>query len=235
MRNDAPDQGTMAPVMAFDPQWFRSDYRVVRWEPRREVLFDKPLKWGWLAAALLSFLASVLLLGGAARLLQGGLQPTPTLEQPVIVLVVMAFFVLLLGAGGYACLGVALPRRVHIDWSTATITIGRFRKKETPFSQIVGLETHRAHQRYAPSRSGSSARVRHYYWCELKAKIRMEDGQSAPPLVLVETEQREGDANGPFLQMLPLAAELANALGVKHDVASSSQDVGRTRAGENPG
>jgi hypothetical protein len=191
---------------------------VTRWEPRQQVRFDKPLSLGEVALAMGCFVFAVLLAWAATRVLEDGLHPTSSVPHPVLALIVLAFFDLIPIAFGLVLLGSAMPRHVRIDWPTATLTIRGLWKNETPLAQIAGLEVSRV---YRSSRSNTGpARARSYCWCELKARLRPEAGEGTAPLLLVSTEPRE-DPDGPLRQMLPLATELADALGVTQEVVSS--------------
>jgi hypothetical protein len=205
-------------VLPFDPQWFRSDYRVTRWEPGRVVQFDKSLSLTGTAFAMFLFL-----FGGAwgwagALLLKDGLRPTSSVPHPIAAALVLAALSVLPAAFGLVVLREGFPRHVRLDWAAGTITTGWLWKTEAPLSGIIGLELIHVH------RSGSSnrgrARAANFFWCELEARLRAEAGQGEGRLFIVETEHREGDSSGPYRQMLPLAADLATALGVTHETVS---------------
>jgi hypothetical protein len=109
----------------------------------------------------------------------------------------------------------ALPRRVTVDWSAQTITVGGlFRRKTIALADVTVLEMHCVRTYHSGGKNSSSY---HSYRCDLQAHLRPGAGEKKP-LVLVATRSFREDPDTPYRSTLPLATELAEAMGVSRRV-----------------
>ena len=192
-------------LQRFNPESFKGDLRATAWDPGREVSFEK----GWSKEVLLSpLLLGVLLPFIMSR--SEGLS-----HEPVGRILGLAFFALvgLVAAliGGFG-LTSGWPRRVVIDWTRREVLITRFRNSRTiAFSAIDAIELRRLTHRHRRGRG--STLVTLHYSCDIRLALRGPAASAAGESVVETVWCR--DSNEPYYMALPLAKELAAALGVE--------------------
>jgi hypothetical protein len=177
------------------------------WQPGREVRIEK----GWGLAVLLAPLLLCALLGPFSYFRLPSLQTMPALPRAAALALITAC-----GIGlallGWAGVATALPRRVDLDWATRRLRArGLWEQETVPFSDIAAIELRTRDYR---THNYRGLQLRVSYWTELRARLR-----SAPPerdtLLLLETRFFRDDPEAPRFMALPLAHEIAAALGVE--------------------
>jgi hypothetical protein len=183
---------------AFDPARFKSKYRLLRWEPGREV--HAYLPWGWGALGC----APVLLLG----LLAG---PLVFLRFSMYV-VERERITALAALCGLAAAGAAArvmwrsrARTIVFDWAKQRLRVETFASTRTyDFSALRGLEL----KRVEVSWGNDSYR----YSYSLQAQVTKPGGRTESIKLLDTALDRE--PYPPYRMVLPLANELARSIGV---------------------
>jgi hypothetical protein len=197
----------------FDPATFEGMQRVVAWEPRRRVRFEKP--WG--AWTLVSPLLLAGLAGPLAWWRLPSLHTMPTLPR-VVALGLIILVGLAVALIGWAGLTSGLPRRVTLDWPARSLSVaGALATRNVAFSEIEAIELR---ARSFRSRHGQRQYVM-YHWCEVRAILR---GSAGPPAdeLLAETRRYREDRVTPHVMAVPLATELAAALDVEKRVSGTA-------------
>ncbi len=138
------------------------------------------------------------------------------LSARIIMSVFLGIFGLIFGLVAAAAVGAALPRRVRLDWTAHTLEIGGLlRRSSRPLSDIGELELKCVRTYHS---GGKNSSAYNSYRCDVVGHMRgAAEGQPATE-VLVATEEFREDADSPYRMTLPLAVELAEALGVKRRV-----------------
>jgi hypothetical protein len=195
-------------VPPFDPRTFPSDHRVRVYEPRSRVVFRKP--WGFAALGCLPF--TLLVLTGPVIFFTARFT-TPT-EWPMRLFVsaFVGLFGLIFGVIAMAVVHSALPRTVTFDWESGRATAKGTGKFDLAFSDIAALELRQVHR---VSRGKNS--TTHWHYCTLLLHRRAPSGESGP-IEAVETRHLQDDPDTPYRAALPLATELARALGVERRI-----------------
>ncbi len=203
-------------VPAFAPAEFQADLKVAVWEPRREVRFRRPL--GFAAFGCLPFTLLVLL-GPVVFVLMGRVDTSDEPAARWAVSGMAGVFGLVMGLFAMAGVASGLPKSVTLDWAANSLEMrGVIRVESRALSDIRELElkcvrTYRSGGKNSPSY--------HTYRCDLVGHLqRSEDGK--PSLVLVATNEFREDPATPYRISLPLATELAAALGVPRKVTEFS-------------
>jgi hypothetical protein len=192
-------------VPPFDVAHFKSDYRVREWKPGERVVFYKAFPWGVLGC--LPFVAIPLVL--EAMLIAGVGTVTGSRLALHLVLAIFSLAVLL----PFVALVIgSRPRRVAFDWGTRRISVGR--EPPIPMSAVTALELRGVKVHHRPSKGSS-------YWsyrCEVD--LHHADAARGQPTVtrLVETASTRDDGAPAWRCALPLATDLAKALGVERRV-----------------
>ena len=202
-------------IAVFAAADFRGPAQIAVWEPRREVRFVKPL--GFAAIGCLPFVA-LIVLGPTAFVF---LRTEPSdIGGRIVMSVFLGIFGLIFGLVAVAAVGAALPRRVRLDWSAHTLEVGGLVRRSTrPLSDIAELELKCVRTYH---RGGKNSSAYNSYRCDVIGHMRGgAEGQAATE-VLVTTEEFREDADSPYRMTLPLAVELAEALGVKRRVTDYS-------------
>ncbi len=189
----------------FDPRAFRGDARISVWEPGREVRFDK----GWGAWALLSPLLLAAPLGPFCYFRLPSLQTMPALPR-VVALVMLTLVGLMLALVGWAGLSSGLPRHVRIDWASRGLHVGTLRaKRVVPLAEVEGVLLR--NKSYTTGRA-QHAMIRTSYWSQVLVRLRAPADPSDE--LLLQTREFQNLPGPPREMALPLARELAAALGV---------------------
>src|SRR5262249_13459778 len=118
---------------------------------------------------------------------------------------------LVLAGGCAGMIPAFLPTRVGFDWTRRTLSFRKGRKGVViPMDSITAIELACIHEK-----TGRKV-VIHRYHCEVRARWRGTDGQEeSTPL----TETYESDEpDPPYRGAVPLATELAQALGVERRI-----------------
>jgi hypothetical protein len=186
----------------FDAASFPSEFRVTNWEPGVIVRLEKPAR----LAALACLPCSLLLLAGPAAFvfILRHADPSNRLGAAAFALVLG----IVLGGAALAAGIDGLPRRVTIDWATGKIGLWR-PGKWTEIATYDATAVELVCLRHKPSRGPTT------YRCEVKVWRRDRDHDDEErATTLVETRSFAGDADTPYGHALPLATELAAALGV---------------------
>jgi hypothetical protein len=192
-------------VPPFEPAAFPSDHKVALYEPRNRVVFRKP--WGFAAVGCLPF--TLLVLTGPAIFLTARFTTETGLGMRLFVSAFVGLFGLILGAIAMAAVHSALPRTVTFDWTSGTVTAKGTGKFDLAISEIAALELRQVHR---ISRGKNS--TTHWHYCALLLH-RRGLAAGSPPLAVVETTHLQDDPDTPYRAALPLATELARALGVE--------------------
>jgi hypothetical protein len=193
-------------VPAFEPAAFPSDHKVAVYEPGRSVVFRRPLRLGVMIGCL-PF--TLLLLLGPAVFVATGYIPNMTIGPRLVTSFLALVFGLIFGAVAVAAVRSGLPRTVSFDWSTRRVTSTAGPAFDLSFEGISAVELREVHR---ASRSKNS--TTHWYHCEIVLKHRGGGAETAEPTIVVETRHLIDDPDTPFRATLPLATELARALGV---------------------
>ena len=106
----------------------------------------------------------------------------------------------------------ALPRTVTFDWTTARATARGTGRFDLAFADIAALELRQVHR---VSRGKNS--TTHWYYCTILLH-RRGSGGGGRPITVVETTQLRDDPDTGYRAALPLATELARALGVERRI-----------------
>lgn len=182
-----------------DAAAFPSDVRITRWAPGEEVRFDKPLQgmaFGCLPVALACFAA-----GPAAAYL---------IHDPMLT-VIMTVVGLLFGALAVVGITMGLPRHTRIAWRAQDVSVGgALRKQRIRLDRVAGLEI-LCTRRF---QDGRQHQLYHDYRCSVRADVRGERSLETSPVELVSTKAFKSDPETPYDAVLPIAMELAEALGV---------------------
>jgi hypothetical protein len=191
-------------VAAFDPAQFKSEHRVLTWTPGTLVSLRKPFSYGSLGC--LPF--TLLLLAGPVVFFT---VPIPELLPKLVVTFMATIFGLIFGGAAVAMLVDAPARRTEIDWRSRVITLKSFRKTvEIPFETVRAIELKAVHHISKGKNSTT-----HYYYCEIRALLRGAAPGVDSSQELVKTERFREQPDEPYRMALPLATELAKALGVE--------------------
>lgn len=190
----------------FDPARFHGSPRVTAWEPGRKVAFTK----AWGVSVLLAPLALAAALGPLAYLRLASLREMALLPRAA------ALALITLGGLGIATVGAVgfasgLPRRVRFDWDERTLRIEGRGGRVVPFADVVALEL-RGRSHWTTSRQRTRRTL--WHWTEVRALLRPSHAAPSADALLVETRWYREDAASPRADALPLATELASALGV---------------------
>jgi hypothetical protein len=201
-----PTASAHEPVPPFDPARFRGSARVAVWEPGRLVVFAR----SWSLSVLLAPLVMAAFLGPLAYLRLSSLRQMPLLPQ------VAALALITLAGLGVALIGLAgaltgLPRRVTLDWGARTLSLESLReRRRIPFADLVAIEMR---SRTYKGRSGRQQYTTSYR-TEIRAVLRSAEAEASTGELLVETRLLRDDPVLARATALPLAVELAAALGV---------------------
>lgn len=205
---------TQERVAAFVPGEFRGDLAVQTWEPRREVRFGKGL--GFAAIGCLPF--TLLVLAGPVLLYLSADGAADRQQDRFVVAGVLGLLGLVFGGLAIAAVVSSLPRSVSLDWTRGTVERrGAFKTRTFMLSEIRELELKCVRQ-YHSSKNSSY----HSYRCEVVAHLRANPPEPARAETIVETTRFREDADSPYRIGLPLATELAAALGVPRRVTDFS-------------
>jgi hypothetical protein len=182
---------------AFDPAGFKSKYRLLRWEPGREVRAHVP--WGWGLGC-----APVLLLGLlAGPLVFLGLSVHVAQRARIAGLAALCG----LAAAGAAArvMWRSRARSIVFDWSEQRLRVETFAStKAYDFSALRGLELKRGEVQH-----GNDS---YRYFYSLQAQVTKPGGRTQSIKLLDTAVDR--DPYPPYRMVLPLANELARSIGV---------------------
>jgi hypothetical protein len=198
-------------VAPFVPSAFRGDLRCTVWRPGQQVTFRQG---PGVALGCLPF--ALLLLAGPAFYALGPLRDGERLPASIV----LGMFGLFLGSHAIRVIASRLPRSVKLDWEGRKLERrGLFRRRSLPFSEIKEVELRCIAQRYR----GSNMRLPyHKHRCEIVACLRTPEAGEPVGETLVATESFTEDKETPYRMALPLATELAQALGVPRRVTGCS-------------
>jgi hypothetical protein len=203
-------------VPPFEPKGFRGDHRIAVWTPGTEVRFRKPLSMfaiGCLPFTLLVFAGPLAFF--FIRMV-GATDGTETGSR-LLVSVVLGLFGLLFGVIAMVAVASSLPRTALVDWTTRKVEVRTLTKRrQIVFDEVQAVEMKALHH----LSTGKSPR--HYYWCEVGLQVRNETTGDVAYEVLLATERLTDDPDAPPRIALPLATELAKALGVPRRVSDYS-------------
>jgi len=194
---------------------FDGDHEIKVWKPGTEVVFDSP--WdGWWPLFGLSFflLGPAFYVWGERNTLSGNEDDTMGLALLFEVIGAM------IGIPSLVGLFKAKSRTVRLDWAERTISIREgSRTRIIPMADISALELDCIHETDGGGGGGTGTHsnnvVIHRYHCLLRLHLR--DGGAPSSAPLIETEVSD-EPDGPYRQAIPLATELARALGVERRV-----------------
>jgi hypothetical protein len=131
----------------------------------------------------------------------------------------VGMFGLFVGLIALAAVAAALPRRLTIDWSRQTLSIGGpFTRTEIPLPDVAAIEAKCVRTHHSGGKNSSSY---HSYRCEVVVH-RRDSTSAGKPIVLVQTREFREDPDTPYRRTLPLVTELAEALGVERRVTDYS-------------
>ena len=193
---------------ALDVAAFPADWRVTRWAPGDEVQFDRPLQGSAIGCLIVALLG--LLLGPAAWFLF-----RDTAGTVVAMLVMTTLAGLLISAIAAAVAFSSLAQRTRISWSGHSLAVGHaLRRRQVRLEEIGTLELLCIRRDVGRSRStGTSSAAYSEYLCALRAV-----GAEKAGLELLRTRPFRRDPETPYDAAVPLAVELARALGVEWTV-----------------
>jgi hypothetical protein len=200
-------------VPPFDPRAFPSGHRVTAWRPGLEARFHKPLTMG----AILGLPFTLLLFAGPAVFffIQSVAAPGSPLAPRLALSAFVGVFGLVFGFIALVVVSSALPRRVAVDWTERMIEIRKpTGRQRIPFATVQALEMKAIHRVLKGKNS-----TRHVYSCEVALHVKDPDTGALSCTPLVATESLTDDPDTPYRATLPLATELAQALGVPRRVS----------------
>jgi hypothetical protein len=206
----------------FAPASFKSDFRVEAWGPGQEVRFERPFRFtaiGCLPGVGLAFA------GPAAFVVTGEVFGLALSDRVLIACVSGVFGLIFAGAAAFAVYQ-SLPRTIVFDWAEGRLEVaGLFRRRAVAFPEIraVGMMGQRMR------RTQSTKAPRWTYECEVSVFLGAP-GAQATPLVLLSTRGAYDDPETPYRACLPLATELAKALGVARHLGNYAEAAGQARA-----
>src|SRR6185295_7689743 len=117
-------------------------------------------------------------------------------------------FGVILGGVAMVIVHSALARTVTFDWSAGRAVARGTGKFDLAFSDIAALELRQVHR---VSRGKSS--TTHWHFCEVLLRTTAT-GEKSAPISVGETTHLQDDPDTGYRAALPLATELAQALGV---------------------
>ncbi len=190
----------------FDPARFQGSARVTAWEPGQRVAFTR----AWGVSVLLAPLVLAAALGPFAYFRLASLREMALLPRAaaLALITLSGIGIATVGAVGWTT---GLPRRVRFDWQERTLRIEGRGGTVVPFADIVALEL-RGRRHWTTSRQHKNKTL--WHWTEVRALLRPSPAVPSPDALLVETRWYREDAASPRADALPLATELASALGV---------------------
>jgi hypothetical protein len=202
-------------IPLFEPRTFRGDHRIAAWTPGSEVRFRKPLSpaIGCLPFTLLVFTGPMAFF--SIRMV-GASDGSDTVARLLVSLFV-GLFGLLFGVIAMVAVASAVPRTVVVDWNKREVEVRRLMKRRR-----IAFEAIRSVEMKALHHLSSGRNPRHNYWCEVGLHVRDEKTGDAAYEALVESERLQDDPDSPPRVTLPLATELANALGVPRRISDYS-------------
>jgi len=198
-------------VPRFDPRRFPGPYRVAAWEPGRLVRLVRRLSLIGALAIPVGLAAAAVVVWAVARPFLGGVSADG------------AFSLLVVGAaaaaitfGAVRTLRDARPRSVSFDFAGGRLDVSEWPSRRTlALDQVSALELRTLHTHVRGGRRG----VPHDdYRCEVLVRHRQ-----APPILVACTRELRDDAMAPYRQALPLATELAEALGVRCEIVGGGK------------
>jgi hypothetical protein len=202
-------------IEAFDPASFQSDYRIETWAPGREIRFQK--QSGLLAHGARIGLALLLIVPTlviALKSLAPGLVSSGNVATLGFAALVLLFpfapIVLFLGVGE-----VLQARAVVIDWAERQIQRHfLFVRSSRDFAELRAIELQRIEVR---------GRRSTWYYCRLRAQLATPaaDSKATPSVELVSTSSSP-DPDTSYRMALPMATELAKALGLPRVVTEET-------------
>lgn len=199
-------------VPPFEPRTFPCDHRIRVYEPRSRVVLRKP--WGFAALGCLPF--TLLVLTGPVVFLFARFT-TPT-EWPMRLFVsgFVGLFGLMLGGVAMLMVHSALPRTVTFDWSSGRAVARGTRRFDLAFADLEALELRQIH-RVSTGKNSTT----HWYYCAILLHRRSSAGEGGGPTSVVETTHLRDDPDTGYRAALPLATELARALGVERRISEA--------------
>ncbi len=198
-------------VPPFEPGGFPSEHRVALWKPGVAVELRKPLSFG--AIGCLPF--TLLALTGPALFpfIRAADGTTGTLAGRLAITAMLGLLGVLAGLAAAAVVAAGWPHHVRFDWTSRVITLGALRtRRAIPFGAVNGVElkvVRRVHR---------GKHTRQAYFCELGLRLRDPATGVVTCERLLETERFQDGPETPYRAALPLATELAQALGVERRV-----------------
>lgn len=195
-------------VPPFEPRTFPSDHRVRVYEPRDRVVLRKP--WGFAALGCLPF--TLLVLTGPLVFFTARFTTPTAWPARLFVAAFVGLFGLIIGLLAMAAVHSALPRTVTFDWTSGRATAKGTGRFDLAFLDISALELRQVHR---VSRGKNS--TTHWYYCAIFLHRRGPASEGGP-LKVVETTHLSDDPDTGYRAALPLATELARALGVERRI-----------------
>jgi len=197
-------------VPPFDPARFSGPFSVNKWTPGRLVRFKHTFGLRILVTMLIG--AAGWLMAAAAVVTSALIIAQSTLAG-LLVLVLGGGVGVSFGWMAWQDLRAAQPRRLVIDWTAGTlVSRGWWSRRLVALDGISAIELRCVHVRYN-SRSNGGGYIG--YRCQLYSLMR-----GAEPMLLINTKEFRDDPAAPYDQALPLATELAAALGVPRRIIS---------------
>jgi hypothetical protein len=200
-------------VPHFAPEAFDSAYTVLDWHLGERVVLRKPFPWGVPAGCLPFVLAPLAVFLMVLKSDNG--QPN------------RALFLVVTGVAFLGLLGLFIhwarmdrPRRVEIDWRRGRLLVEGWREQvDVPLAAVRAVE-----MRGVKVFSSGGSRGPSYYTHHCEIRLEHDDGRGGPTTSteLCSTRSRRDDPAEPWRAALPLAADLAEALGVERRIIDYS-------------
>lgn len=194
-------------IAPFDPASFDSECRLETWEPGREVKFHKPTG---IAAVGCSPVILLLLTGPvvfvAATVTSSG-KTMPPLADRIVGAVIFGLFGLILGGLALLVVWGSAATTVVFDWTERRLRSKHFLSRtDHAFSELRAIEL-----RCIKARTKNSV----FYYCRLVAQLtKPGEASDAQDTVDIVSTRSSPEADTSYQKALPLATELARALGV---------------------
>ncbi len=194
-------------VPPFDPASFASEYRVVRWDPGRDVWLSREATPGQAVRNALGC-GGLFLFGTAVVWVASMAWDLP------------AFLPAVTTTGGLALYGLtvlhyrrrALSGQVRVDWWNRRISIERFGERvEVPFDIVERIEVVALRNEHLSTEGQTPYAT---YRVQIFARLTRALREAMRTEMIVETKETRDDPETPYRSGLPFGIELARAIGV---------------------
>ncbi|GEM_PF-5736537 len=190
-------------IPSFRPEGFSGPYRVLIWDPGREVRFERtpPTRASLVVETLTWAFAGFNL----AVLVVSLREIYPPKEDPGTSACVLAGVVVLAALGLFVRQWTRGRKTIHIDWAAQEVRIEAFPSHSTtPFRNLRSVVL-RGHTSAVTASGGTQPWA--WNWCEL---LLWTDDWA----IVIPGPRYQGDSDTPVDVMLPMAVDLAKALGL---------------------